>query len=292
MHLVHTRPQFGVIASDLSLHDIKVELDNIQDKLDSVTHDLEAEILGTARQQMRIDIANQASQSLISVNAAIGFTQNPADPQQQNVFTLALRDSADAVKSLESDAYWIQVFSLRVFYDDNWSGTLAPPEAPVNSLVFDYRYTLPAYILAVHSRITVLLAADKSFQVQLIQEVQQFTEKLRAVHDRILAVFQFIPAPTRSLIFDSQPGNFPGEAPGKYSWPFVDYIYGVVNTYSGTSATRPYPKSDIPQFVQSFNPELAAETPDASHQFDIFCCATNSEHAGSLRPSMSRSSRA
>jgi hypothetical protein len=71
---------FGVIASDPSLQDIKVELDNIQNKLDFVMHDLEAEILGTARQQMRIDIANQASQSLISVNAAIGFTQNPRGP--------------------------------------------------------------------------------------------------------------------------------------------------------------------------------------------------------------------
>ena len=118
-----------MIEGDHSLQDIKDELARIENKIDSVFHDLATEILGAARQQIRTAIANKVAEATTAVREAATYVQSPNDEQQKEVFALAIRDSADAITALADDAYWKQVFSPRVFYSDQWSGTLFPSES-------------------------------------------------------------------------------------------------------------------------------------------------------------------
>src|ERR1700730_16893857 len=60
---------FGLIEGDHSLQDIKDELDKIEKKIDTALHDLETEILGAARQQMRTEIADKLAEATTSVKA-------------------------------------------------------------------------------------------------------------------------------------------------------------------------------------------------------------------------------
>jgi hypothetical protein len=193
---------FGVIEDDHSLQDIKDGLDKIEKKIDTVLHDLEAEALGASRQQMRTAIADKVAEATTSVHAGEGYVKASNDEQQQAVFALAIRDSANAVTALEDGAYWTQVFSSRVFYDDPWSKTMFPPDAPEGNLVFDYRCALPAYLTALLARIVVLTAADPTFKSQLVAEIEERANRKKGIHDQILAAFAFITVLTSWVLFN------------------------------------------------------------------------------------------
>jgi hypothetical protein len=261
---------FGVIEGDHSLQDIKDELDAIEQKIDSVLHDLEADILGAARQQMRTAIAEKVAEATTSLHAAEGYVKAPHDPQQQAVFALAIRDSGQAVTALADDAYWKLVFSPRVFYNDSWSGTLLPSEAPEGGLVFDYRCALPAYLAAILSRIVVLTAADQTFKSQLMSEIENGANHLLTIHLRIVKQFAFISPPPLSWYITPTASD---------SWRTLNYIYGVVERYSGTSRVGGFPWQEIPDFMlwDATDPAITLppvltnpSSPEASQRYDLF----------------------
>src|SRR5271165_1567149 len=266
--------QFGFLAKDLSLQDIRDELTIIENKIDSVLHDLETEILGAARQAIRLATGAKVAEAQTAVQTTATYLQFPNDQEQQMQFGLELHDSVNAIKDLTTtESYWQQVFSPRVFYSDQWSGTLLPSDAPEGGLVFDYRCALPAFLAVIMARIAVGSAADQTFKSTLISDIDSSANKLWTIYVRILTQFIFISPPSLSS-YNPPSGTSDW-------WRTLNYIYGAVERYSGTSIIGGFPWREIPDFMlwDASNPDIVAtlppvltnpSSPEASRMYDMF----------------------
>jgi hypothetical protein len=168
-------------------------------------------------------------------------------------------------------------------YSDVWSGPLFPKLEYGEEVVWDYRLALPVYLNAILDWSICILASDKSFKdAQQVGMIDHIT-KLQSVLMKILNGYKLIQPPTidemkwvvpamndsnfyyktgfgnKQLLTPEQRdkvlnnlaffrvqgwvGDSLGRSVGR--WRLSEYIYGVVETYTGNACVDHYPQDEI-----------------------------------------------
>jgi hypothetical protein len=135
---------------------------------------------------------------------------NPADPETASAFATALANTSTAVEKIGGGSpdvwpYWLRPFDEDAVYvyaqgligsvtlpsGRSVPGTefLDPRDSQNDPLVFDYRFTLPAYLELITIRLMVLGATTPDFLKEkwATGEIDGILARLEAAHDKIVA---------------------------------------------------------------------------------------------------------
>ena len=260
------------------------EINLLKEELDKVFTTLEKEILASSELNTREKIQGCRTKAQIAVENTKDYCNNPTGEDHKRDFRNAQDDSQKTAEELRNN-YWQRVYALSTAYDDHWSGALQPPECRETTpqLVWDYQFTLPAYLEAIAARAMVLLFTDPAYLKSKLDEFQNHADKLKSVFETILSGIILIRPPTADELFwllnllddhlyynmfqyyGSGVIEYGGPFPDEINYWFYDhrsrehnlnksylgkwaqaaYIYGAVETYSSYSCTAVYPEAEI-----------------------------------------------
>lgn len=199
-----------------------------------------------------------ASRSRLQVLIELGVT----DPQASTA--AAFDDTLNTVNTLADQSFWVRPFFVELLFANNWFGKVMPPGIQDigggQSLVFDYRLTLPAFMEAIGIRLSVLALIRKDFPASFQAEMTANANTLEKYRQRIMDGFVTGGLPPIDEIaytgglggsgFDNPPFfvNPPRVPPTgeNSSWDFLSRTFGVVDSYEGFGAVDSWPLSEFP----------------------------------------------
>lgn len=251
----------GILASKEDVYLNK--LNEISDKLDDIAKDLELDSALLAKTFKMFQITNLNGALCTSMMDFQHYIDNPLDPKYPVTkffdvpFTIANTLLAntlieDAIEDAIEGAYWQSFYVEALVFNDSWTGKLAPPDVS-GRLVWDYRVTLSAYLGAISLRVIMLQALEPNFRTNELYcaEIKSYSENLLAIHNKIVQdgiVGIRIPEFHEFILSYVDNNKYPyithfyHKSLEEKTWKGHNYIYGLVERYSGLS------------HIQSFQP--------------------------------------
>jgi hypothetical protein len=274
----------GFVQFALSLIDTiqgkDVQLSDILNKMQDLFRELHEE----QRAENTLARMRDLEQSIVPAESVLQSlkeiaSQNP--PLSKEFLVGQIEQCVGALVALTdlagTDNKWRAVYGDQIFYDDGWSGKVAP-NADGDGLVFNYTYIAPLYLRTIYILLTAIAALLPKDLKNYAGTLSNCIQRLQMVHDMIVngIVSTRVPAPTEIWrAFDAnyqQEWNIPNSgapyfattAPGPFlaysvwsggatgvdpnsapsSWPFQ--LYGAVEIYSGISSVARYHPIDLP----------------------------------------------
>ena len=196
-------------------------------------------------------------------------------------------EAADIFDIAQDDSFWKTLPVDEVYYQDYWSGTMSPAHGlPDDRPIFTDRYTLPAYIRAIHAFVLVIKAFDPDGYAEHFRDnLRRYADQLVTIHDLSAAQIRVLGIPfltqatcqweggeggTPTLVWYEQNSDYRENTPwmgsgsnaqaglpsGAYFDERVDTFqpFGAVHLFSGSSSVGKFPPvPNDPAGVESAN---------------------------------------
>jgi hypothetical protein len=203
-------------------------------------------------------------------------------------YTPAALDQLDFITSndlnkLGSSVSWMRVYFDGLNYRDYWFGTVTPPAdlftmGAGSSFVFDYRLTVPCYMLAIAARVasqTILIGAAFVQKQAMIAESSARAREAQNYYDTILRGFVRSRTPSAmEIVYNNGPIGSPPEW-SQWDPPVVvpaaqpTRLIGVVDAYQGAGIVDSVPTSVFPSLALGPVPG-GVNPPDLDLAYQVF----------------------
>jgi hypothetical protein len=213
--------------------------------------------------QMR-DVAKQlnAARAQLDPIRQLSPGQSLTDPQR------ATMDSTtdEVVRTLGDSSFWKRPFFPELVYNsdfhDQWSGNLTPdPSLGPGSLVFDYRFTLAAYLEAIVIRLIVMLALEGKFTPAYQRQISEIASQLEEHYNTIQAGITKIRQPTdMDIKYNGNTTSKWDAAEDTSRVPFFGRIYGAVEKYSTYHIVDHWSAQRFPTEIDQLTPGRWTDT--------------------------------
>lgn len=245
----------GFVRTLIGLFSTQSEsLAQLVDKLLNRFEKLESQLAASEKIALLRDVSDKINKARAIRNATMATLSSGGNFSDSDR-TRFLLDTDEVVMSLGDPSYWLRSFVDKFVYSDIWSGNLVPPND--GFIVFEYRYTLAAYLEAISIRMLVLLAMVPQFKedAEHRQQIGRIAARLEDVHNTIRNGIVEIRAPTfEETEYDIR---YPyGTAGGSASvlelassWDRKDQVlrqYGAIERYAGFGLVESYPADRFP----------------------------------------------
>ena len=209
-----------------AVHELKAAFDDVLDRVDEhTTMLLVADQLGMAETALN-DLRNLAPDD----PAAVG------DANWVAVRGHTLDAPSDALNNLEKDGYWMRPFFPEAVYKDAWVGERPPPH---NGYVFDYRYTLPAYLEVINiwliTRSAMVTDWRQKYKADFNNRANFLEDKFSRIRERTF--FLDPPRLWQVLIVD-----------GTSDWNDRGRLFGAFEEYSTFHQVDAWPENEYPLY--------------------------------------------
>jgi hypothetical protein len=178
-----------------------------EDSLQTVVSEIVSKAVDTLESDLAekdtLDLARDMATKLGHAESALDFVKQAATEKRQltdQESTRARGDTSEVVKALLREDYWYRLFdadAVYIPYKNRWDVIpqlqLDPRDSKDAKKVFEYRYTLPAFLEAITLRLIVLGATMPLSEPQVQDELGAIVKRLVWVHDKIGAAIVSLP---------------------------------------------------------------------------------------------------